>query len=126
MRGVLTGVEIVVRVGLIGGLLILWALPASYFDRGPIVCYWQRTLGVPCPGCGLTRGTQHFLHGDWQVALEWNPLSPVVGTCLVLLATASLMDTAWRFFYQDPSQTRWLLPTLFEYIGFLRRKGRDK
>ena len=42
------------------------------------MCIWKKTLGVECPGCGLTRATQHFVHGEWEVALDYNPLVVVV------------------------------------------------
>jgi len=31
-------------------------------------------LGIPCPGCGLTRATLALLHGDLRGALQLHPL----------------------------------------------------
>ncbi|MCX7651352.1 MAG: DUF2752 domain-containing protein, partial [Bacteroidia bacterium] len=42
-------------------------------------------LETDCPGCGLTRGTQHLLHLDWQNALEYNPLVVLTTPLLVWL-----------------------------------------
>ncbi|MCS6789966.1 MAG: DUF2752 domain-containing protein [Bacteroidia bacterium] len=58
-------------------------MPASYFDDGPERCYWKVNYGIECPGCGLTRGTQHMLHGEWEIALDYNPLSALVAGGLV-------------------------------------------
>ena len=66
------------QVGIAGLVAVLLFLPANYFDEGETVCIWKKTLGVECPGCGLTRATQHFLHGEWEVALDYNPLVVVV------------------------------------------------
>jgi len=35
-----------------------WPLPHSCFSRA--------ALGVPCPGCGLTRSFVYLARGDWQ------------------------------------------------------------
>ncbi len=79
------------RLGVILLILTAWYLPASYFDQGESVCYFKRHWGVECPGCGLTRGTQHFLHGEWETALDYNPLSFVVGGVLIGLALWQLV-----------------------------------
>ncbi len=57
---------------------ILLLLPGDFFDRGPVLCPSKRFLDLECPGCGLTRATQHFLHGEWEVALAYNPLVVIV------------------------------------------------
>ena len=37
-------------------------------------CPLASVLGVPCPGCGLTRATLALAHGDLHHALELHPL----------------------------------------------------
>ena len=37
-------------------------------------CPLASVIGVPCPGCGLTRATLALAHGDLQHALELHPL----------------------------------------------------
>jgi len=69
---------IALRVSILIAPVILWILPADFFDRGPTICPSKRFLNLECPGCGLTRATQHFLHGEWEVALDYNPLVVVV------------------------------------------------
>ncbi len=58
--------------------LTLLFLPSDIFDNGPVLCPSKRFLNIECPGCGLTRATQHFLHGEWEVALDYNPLVVIV------------------------------------------------
>lgn len=79
------GVELAFRIALLGVPLILLVLPSDFFDRGPVLCPSKRFLGVDCPGCGLTRATQHFLHGEWDAALSYNPLVLVAVPILALL-----------------------------------------
>jgi hypothetical protein len=38
------------------------------------LCPSAALLGLPCPGCGLTRATVALLHGDFAAALRFHPL----------------------------------------------------
>ena len=38
------------------------------------LCPLAGSMGVPCPGCGLTRATLALLHGDVRAALHFHPL----------------------------------------------------
>ena len=58
----------------------VFALSAAWFyypycQTGPTLCIWRILLGVPCPGCGLTRGVCFLVHGKWAEAIRFNPLS---------------------------------------------------
>ena len=55
-------------------------LSAAWFyyphcQTGPSLCIWKNLLGIPCPGCGLTRGVCFLVHGRWAEAVGFNPLS---------------------------------------------------
>jgi hypothetical protein len=63
------------RAFVAGGLAVLGFLFAAF---GPPFCPSALFLGVPCPGCGLTRATVAMLHGDFASALRLHPLSPVL------------------------------------------------
>jgi len=50
----------------------------------PQLCAVQRTFGLACPGCGLTRCFIALAHGEWQLAWQFNPAG------LVLFALVAL------------------------------------
>ncbi len=79
------------QAGLTALIGVLLALPADFFDQGESICIWKQSLGVECPGCGLTRATQHFLHGEWEIALDYNPLVVVVVPLLGLMWAMQLV-----------------------------------
>lgn len=118
-RKLLFAIELILRVSFAGGIVLLWSLPASYFDEGPVVCYWKRTYGVECPGCGLTRGTQYFIHGHWSTAVAYNPLSAVVGGGLMLLWGLNLWGLYQLWVHRNAPET----PTVRTIRRLLDRLG---
>jgi len=73
--------KVLAKVGL--GLLILafaylLYLPANYFDEGQSICLSVVLLDTQCYGCGMTRGIQHLIHGEFSAAWEFNKLSFIV------------------------------------------------
>lgn len=75
----------------------------------------QRIFGLPCPFCGMTRGTHALLNGRWQEMLYLNPavlavVVPGVVVCLIWLVEAArgraLLD--WKR-PVDWLQRRWFL-----------------
>lgn len=54
--------------------------------RVPLVpCLFHAVSGWSCPLCGLTRGTNHLLHGDLGAALAMHPLTPVVVAAVIVV-----------------------------------------
>lgn len=58
----------------------------GYEARWP--CLFRRLFALPCPGCGLTRGSLLTLHGHVGEAFALNPAAPLVVFGLALLAAA--------------------------------------
>jgi hypothetical protein len=52
--------------------------------QGPILCVFRRTLGIPCAGCGMTRGFVALSHGHWSEAVAYNPLTPIAYLWMVV------------------------------------------
>lgn len=47
------------------------------------LCPMKNFLGVPCPGCGLTRATEAMLTGDLASMVLFHPLAPIVTPLVV-------------------------------------------
>jgi hypothetical protein len=44
----------------------------------PQICVSRTLLGVPCPGCGMTRSFAALIRGDILKAVIFNPMGPVL------------------------------------------------
>ena len=62
--------------------LHLWAPPAGPESS---ICFSRRVLGIPCPGCGLTRAFAHLAKGEWTAALAAHPLAPLLAAEMLLV-----------------------------------------
>ena len=80
-------------IGLHGGLLALglpsWQCPIRY------------GLGIPCPGCGLSRAMASGLQGDWHQALLIHAFAPVAIAALLLILVGGLLPANWRESFVD-------------------------
>ena len=58
------------------GLVVLavWTPPD---DPALSICLTRRALGLPCPGCGLTRALAQLLQGNLARAMALHPLAPL-------------------------------------------------
>ncbi|HEX6764876.1 MAG TPA: DUF2752 domain-containing protein [Polyangiaceae bacterium] len=59
---------------------------------GAPACPTALFLGIPCPGCGLTRATLALLHGDFGAALRFHPLVFVLAPLFAVMLGVSLVD----------------------------------
>jgi len=77
---------------------------------GPILCPFRLATGLPCPGCGMTRGFCAMARGDLPAAVSWNPLSlPLFGLVLAVLIVAAVDLVRGRPSVRcDPVWAAWL------------------
>jgi hypothetical protein len=59
-------------------------------------CPVAHTLGLPCPGCGLTRAAIALLKGDWRTAFALHAYAPMLLLALALCGCASLLPARPR------------------------------
>jgi hypothetical protein len=59
-------------------------------------CVFRQLFALPCPGCGLTRGSLLALDGHFAEAFALNPAAPLVVFGLALLAAALLARALMR------------------------------
>ncbi len=83
----------------------LWAasfpalLAASFFYypyafQGPVLCPMPLVLGMPCPGCGLTRAFSLMTHGRFGEAAAFHGLAPFFLLYLAFLWVCKVVETA--------------------------------
>lgn len=65
-------------VGRIAKALLPWAIFGAFFFVDFPLCPMKHMLGIPCPGCGLTRATESLVTGDVGAALAFHPLVPLI------------------------------------------------
>lgn len=58
-----------------------------------IPCLFRLTLGLPCPGCGMTRSLSALWRGDPALAFRYHPLGPLMFVLCALLLVAGLWQT---------------------------------
>jgi len=64
-------------------LLTLYGLPGW-------TCPIFHTLGIPCPGCGLTRATLFLLRGEWKQALTMHLYAPILLIALIVITFCTI------------------------------------
>jgi hypothetical protein len=83
-RGSLRRALIVLLLGGVFALIVIAQLP---------LCPMAGVLGVPCPGCGLTRATLALCHGDLRQAIHLHPLVPVIAPVFI----AAVLSAAFGY-----------------------------
>src|SRR5215510_8422065 len=78
------------RLGLIVCGAAALQLTLSLFGLPGWTCPVFHALGVPCPGCGLTRATLFLLRGDWKQALVMHAYAPIFLIALVAITVCTI------------------------------------
>ena len=61
--------------GMLAGVagLVLFCLDPRQYNFYPL-CFFHKTTGLLCPGCGALRGLHQLLHGHLAAAFRFNPM----------------------------------------------------
>ena len=59
-------------------------------------CPVKNALGIPCPGCGLTRASVALLRGDFATSFGLHAFAPVLLLGVAVFAVAGFMPAARR------------------------------
>lgn len=62
----------------------------------PFECPMRVGIGIPCPGCGMTRATHLLAHGELWAALRMHPLVLVLGPWTLILLGSELQGHVSR------------------------------
>ena len=57
-------------------------------------CPIHGTLGVICPGCGMTTAMAMLLRGHWQLAIQTHVFAPLILICLSLMTIAAVLPAS--------------------------------
>ena len=87
------------------GAILLVALSVDFTKLGaPSICTFYRMTGLPCSGCGLSRGCCAIAQGRWEEAWQFNPFSFVFMPLFIVGFVGGALTT-WK-----PSLRPWVLP----------------
>jgi len=60
------------------GIVVVIGIGAFFLSRlFGTVCPFKAAIGIPCPGCGMTRAYIAALRGYFKSAFYWHPLFPL-------------------------------------------------
>src|ERR1700752_3807585 len=68
----------------------------TYFDLPGWQCPILHTIGIPCPGCGLSRAATMLLDGNWQDALSLHAFAPVFLCAFFMFAIITFLPKYTR------------------------------
>lgn len=92
------------------GLGAFWLIQPLWHTHS--FCYFKATIGIPCPGCGMTRAFLDLFKGDFHGAFRWHPLWPMVLMYPALHVCSGF--TKWK----EALQQKWIpLMVLFLFMG---------
>jgi hypothetical protein len=57
-------------------------------------CPVRETLGIPCPGCGLSRAMIALFHGDWRTTLLLHAFAPLFIIALGLVMVVTILPNS--------------------------------
>ena len=108
--------------------LALVVLVASFVlapgPTGVDLCPLHRATGLPCPGCGVTRGLMYVSHGEWAEALGANPWVLVLWPVLLAMALSLVLPAGTLAAFEafiarhEPWPSRLVRVLLVAFFGF--------
>jgi len=80
---VLSGIAML-QMGVVAAGLVGWQCPV------------EATLGVPCPGCGLSAAMVLLIRGEWRAALARHAFAPIFLFGFILMAVVVVLPDRLR------------------------------
>jgi len=82
----------------IAGVAVLQLALASLHIHGWSCPFWD-ALGIPCPGCGLTRATLLLLRGEWRSAVHVHAFAPILVLTLGVAIWSAVLPEVHRIVF---------------------------
>jgi hypothetical protein len=100
-------------------VLVSFVFPVS--GLGFDLCVFHATTGLPCPGCGLTRGLSALSQGQFFAALQLHPFVFLLWPTFALVSLSNLFPRRWREAIVDTLQkSQWAAAAYsLALLGFL-------
>jgi hypothetical protein len=112
------------RVVTATGCLAILVVPffwKAFVDQGPVLCLSRGLLGIPCPGCGLTRAFCALAELDLGAAIRFNALSLPLLALFVVAPVVAMQELSqgrrfgWYRFLYSSRFARWFAAALVLY-----------
>jgi hypothetical protein len=97
--------------GVIGISALHFGLNAAGFPA--FQCPFLAVTGVPCPGCGLSRGVMALGQGDWRTSLTYHAFALPILVGLLLVGVVSFLPRPFH------TQTRSIIAKWESQTGFV-------
>ena len=100
------------------GLLAYFTAAFYIMKRTGIPCVFRHFLGIPCPGCGMTRAMYSLVSLDFQAAWQYNPLiftMPYV-VCYLFFEWKHPVHKRILFFIGIAAIVNWLINIIFNVV----------
>ena len=100
------------------GLLAYFTAAFYIMKRTGIPCVFRHFLGIPCPGCGMTRAMYSLVSLDFQAAWQYNPLiftMPYV-VCYLFFEWKHPVHKRILFFIGIAAIANWLINIIFNVV----------
>ena len=68
----------------------------TFCHLSPWTCPIKAVLGIPCPGCGLSRACVCLLHGQWGAAMQAHAFAPLLVLAVGLIGITALLPARAR------------------------------
>ena len=78
---------VIIGAAVVHTVLVMLGLPSWQ-------CPIRTTLGVPCPGCGLSRATDALLQGDWRTSLTYHAFAPLFLVAFLIIALVTVLPAS--------------------------------
>ena len=91
------------RLAALSGAFTLAYALANWISLPAVpLCGFKRLLGLPCPGCGMTRAVIHLADADLVTSFYYHPLGVFLGAAALAALVGALIgivrgrDPAWE------------------------------
>ncbi len=110
-----TMARIVVVVTVVFGVYLYFFNPLEGLFYPP--CWFYELTGLYCAGCGITRSTHSFVHGEFAIALDYNILLPLLLAVFAIWVVKIGGILFWKKTIKLTYKPVWVYWVVFAIVG---------